>query len=107
MLCGSRPPAGKARTCPARCYHKASRPDATTTRLAPRETQIGFPSLHRVLDDRDLLDMFPVRVKQCETILDGHDKAPAGAQADRTGRLPAPKKLSLPVAHTRPSPIAA
>ena len=38
----------------------------------------------------DLLDMFPVRVKQCETILDGYEKGPP-----------------LPVAHTGPSPIAA
>src|ERR1700729_1637789 len=45
MLCGSRPPPGEATTCPVRCDHKASRPDATTTRLALRLTILppGLP----------------------------------------------------------------
>lgn len=82
-----------------------------------------------MLDDRDLLDMFPVRVKQCETILDGQDKAAAGAQADRTDRLAhsgdlvaachrvepvhspmwdvQPQQPLLPAGHTGPLPIAA
>jgi hypothetical protein len=40
----SRPLPGEARTCPARCDHKASRPDAATKRLALRLTILP-PSL--------------------------------------------------------------
>jgi hypothetical protein len=40
----SRPPPGEARTCPARCDHKATRPDAATARLALRLTILP-PSL--------------------------------------------------------------
>ena len=51
-LCGSRPPPGEATACPARCDHKASRPDAATTSgtplndLAPRFA----PQRHRAPD---------------------------------------------------------
>jgi hypothetical protein len=62
--------------------------------LIPRETQIGSPSPQQVLDDRDLLDMFPGRIKQCE------------AQADRTDRLAHTEDVAAACHPYWPSPIA-